>query len=815
MNTLNLIETSLQLSNKGMNVQKIIIETSLNNTFNRIKIHKDAIIQLNTIVDTLNAFQYDKNVMCNNSLEEKLVSFNKRELLLQSLPYISTKTDINSYFNTVINEMKNIQNTINDQIELEMVLYSNIWRHVRINIYSTRVNSYVNKTGTNYNIKWINDTIYNNIVNSIEYKLNIGNELISNNVYEERHFNRLKFLIRMKNIETYRMIKNASLYKTKIGEKKPIKFVKKVKQIKSIEEKPIKGIINVLKQDYTVIKCNNVILDIQNIPIRDRKIFHGERCSFTNIPGSLNVLERKYPKNIVCKVLITKKIIHKFNRKGFPYYVATPLKKNYPKCLVTLNNKIKDLNEKDQYYVIVDYSSWGAEIFPLSTLKRIIGKVGVESVEYDRILETYNIDKRKKKHRFNVKINQNTKLFDIVNYDSLIKHNYEDMTWLRNIVSIDPKDCKDIDDALSAHVDKKTKNLIFGIHIADVSFWVKFLKLEHFLKKQGFTVYKNVNDTKNRYNIFPDILSEFLFPLIKKKNRLAFSCFIETKEDKITKKRVIVNIQFKKTIIKTDHNISYEDADILLNKTKKQCSRKNKQLLTCLKRFKYFFHAQDSHSIVSKAMIKCNSSAGQVLLDNDTKGILRYSGGRIDNNSILNINCKKTNQFAKNYLSGERAEYIYTEDGELYNCQYCHFTSPIRRIVDIINHIEIKKVIDSNYNYNIDVNVNKINKWDKENKNIHWEIKFIDMLYNKIQTNKKYNSYIIKIVDNVITLYCSELELLFRKKIIHDRVNKDIIDLNYKNCDQIKQNYNLWESVDVSFVLPTTKIEYDVIITKH
>jgi protein SSD1 len=123
------------------------------------------------------------------------------------------------------------------------------------------------------------------------------------------------------------------------------------------------------------------------------------------------------------------------------------------------------------------------------------------------------------------------------------EHEFKGRQDLRNqrIITLDPEDAKDLDDALSIKVnDDGTYDV--GVHIADVSYFVKpNTALDRDARKRATSVYL----VQRSVPMLPPMLCEQLCSLLPGQERLAFSViYTMTKDAKVVKK------WFGKTIIK-------------------------------------------------------------------------------------------------------------------------------------------------------------------------------------------------------------------------------------------------------------------------
>jgi exosome complex exonuclease DIS3/RRP44 len=126
-----------------------------------------------------------------------------------------------------------------------------------------------------------------------------------------------------------------------------------------------------------------------------------------------------------------------------------------------------------------------------------------------------------------------------------------DLRATHRVFSIDPPGCTDIDDALHAHP-LPNGNFSVGVHIADVSHFIKEgTALDREAQARGTSVYL----TNKRIDMVPRELGEDVCSLNCQVDRFAFSVIWE-----MTPEAEIKDTVFAKTIIKSVHSFSYEEA---------------------------------------------------------------------------------------------------------------------------------------------------------------------------------------------------------------------------------------------------------------
>ncbi len=123
------------------------------------------------------------------------------------------------------------------------------------------------------------------------------------------------------------------------------------------------------------------------------------------------------------------------------------------------------------------------------------------------------------------------------------------------VFTIDPVDAKDFDDALSIEpIDKNT--FLVGVHIADVSFFVKEnSQLDLEARKRGTSVYL-VNYV---VPMLPEALSNKWCSLVPGEDRLCLSVLIE-----MNKKAEVLSYRIEETVINNKRRFTYEEVEEII-----------------------------------------------------------------------------------------------------------------------------------------------------------------------------------------------------------------------------------------------------------
>ena len=125
--------------------------------------------------------------------------------------------------------------------------------------------------------------------------------------------------------------------------------------------------------------------------------------------------------------------------------------------------------------------------------------------------------------------------------------------------TIDPEDSKDFDDAVSL---KKLENgnFLLGVHIADVSYFVRgSSNLDKESRNRGTSVYL----VDRVVPMFPERLSNEICSLKQNEDRLTYSVLVE-----LTPAAEAVNYKIKESIIRSDRRFTYEEVQEVIEQKK-------------------------------------------------------------------------------------------------------------------------------------------------------------------------------------------------------------------------------------------------------
>ncbi len=304
------------------------------------------------------------------------------------------------------------------------------------------------------------------------------------------------------------------------------------------------------------------------------------------------------------------------------------------------------------------------------------------------------------------------------------------------IVTIDPDDARDFDDAIQ--VEKTSTGWRLGVHIADVAAYVEPASaLDREARRRGNSVYL----PDRVIPMLPERLSNGVCSLNPGVDRLTHSVFIH-----FDKHGVVKSARFARSVIRSAHRLTYKQAYAILTSPPQDRLGERLHLaweLAALLRRKRFQHGSldldfpevkvwvdkqgnpvrlervendESHQLIEEFMLAANEAVARELKNRAVPTIYRvhenpdpeklaeyrefvlsfdYKVGDLTHRAELqrllaSINGKPEEQALKVALlkSLKRARYSSQPLGHygLAKANYLHFTSPIRRYADLVVH---------------------------------------------------------------------------------------------------------------------------------
>ena len=232
-------------------------------------------------------------------------------------------------------------------------------------------------------------------------------------------------------------------------------------------------------------------------------------------------------------------------QKNFAF-VSTANPKMYTDIFIS-KDKLGDAENGD--VVLVHIEDWPTRAdSPFGAVIKVLGKPGEHNTEIHAILAEYGLPAE-----FPLEVEVFAQKIDTSIHESEIKKRRDIRDTLT--FTIDPKDAKDFDDALSFKI-LENGNYEIGIHIADVS---HYLQEGTILDNEAYNRATSVYLVDRVVPMLPEVLSNFACSLRPNEEKYTFSAIFE-----LDKKANIKNSWFGRTVINSNQRFAYEEAQHII-----------------------------------------------------------------------------------------------------------------------------------------------------------------------------------------------------------------------------------------------------------
>ncbi len=322
------------------------------------------------------------------------------------------------------------------------------------------------------------------------------------------------------------------------------------KQQETPNNKAISGILSVNARGIGFLRSidkSKEDIEIQNNNLNTA--LNGDTVLVTILPSRKN--ERTAGKVVSIEKRAKKTFAGILAKENDTYYLLPDDKKMYADIIISkdnVNSKKAEIKQK----VLVKINRWEKSNNPEGEIIQVLGKAGEHNTEMESILyeKGFEINFPEAVEAEAEKLEKTEK--PIPKTEIAKRRDFRNATTF----TIDPKDAKDFDDAIS--IEKLPNgNFEIGVHIADVSHYVReksFLDAE--AVKREFSVYL----VDRTIPMLPEVLSNDICSLNPQEEKLTFSAVFE-----MTTHGKIISRWFGKTIIKSNKRFTYELAQEVLN----------------------------------------------------------------------------------------------------------------------------------------------------------------------------------------------------------------------------------------------------------
>jgi exoribonuclease R len=513
---------------------------------------------------------------------------------------------------------------------------------------------------------------------------------------------------------------------------------------------------NKITLDINPVECKLFSNDVFNVDINNKvNLLHSSIRSGPAMPGVL-VLSGNKTYGRQTKIVSEKKNNKKYSSSsnGRLLYKCIPDDMRLPTFLVPY--EIKNMGFSKVFknlYVTFSFEEWNDK-HPKAKIDNVIGPVDVldNFYEYQLFCKSLNasIQKFQKDTSKALESKSHEGIIEIVKlkYNS-IQDRTDQKKWY--IITIDPPKSQDFDDGFGI-VELENGIQQLSIYISNVTIWMDVLNLWDSFSQRISTIY--LPDKKRP--MLPTILSDCLCSLQENVTRIAFVM------DIFIKNREIIDIKYDNCLIKVSKNYCYEESKLLAD-PKYHLILEATQSLSMKNR--YINNVRNSHEIVCYLMILMNYNCAKELIKYKT-GIFRSTIIKRDFQVPDTIPedvgkfIKIWNSASGQYING--SEIVDTRHEILDMEAYIHITSPIRRLVDLLNIIKFQQVtgiiqlsenVDKFYKKWLE-NIDYINVTMRSIRKVQCDCTLLDLCHNNPEVmEKEYDGYLFDKISRNDGLY--------------------------------------------------------------
>jgi len=364
--------------------------------------------------------------------------------------------------------------------------------------------------------------------------------------------------------------------------------------------------------------------------------------------------------------------------KGKFLYRCLPNDRKMPTFLIPYKNKLSFSKKFINKYVTIRYRHWEGK-HPAGVLLQNLGDVSLLTSFNEYQLHCKDLHSSIKGFTKKTMSKLKDRTEDEWIKQILSKHSVSDRR-KSDIITIDPAGSKDFDDAFGL-INGEDNAVQLSVYIANVPLWLDIMELWGSFSSRISTIYL----PDRNLPMLPRILSDKLCSLQARKNRFAFTADILIN----TKTYSIQNVRILNTIINVRENFVYG------TKRQKEYPLFSKvfDIVVGLNTVhKYLDDIQSSHDVIAYLMIMMNHLCAKKMYEKKI-GIYRSVTCRSDTPLPDKISPSMI-RFVRawNSSGGTYTKFkSVTSHDALGLDLYTHITSPIRRLVDILNIIQLQR----------------------------------------------------------------------------------------------------------------------------
>ena len=536
------------------------------------------------------------------------------------------------------------------------------------------------------------------------------------------------------------------------------------------------------------------IVDISLNPARE-KLFDQDIFDYSDKQVTLQHSSVRQMKNIPGILVLSGNKTYGRSKKGAFIYKCIPDDRRLPVFLIAHKIKIGFSKKLTNKYIIFTFLHW-KDKHPRGTIVQVLGIVDQLDAFYE--YQLYCKSLYASIQNFTKKTMRALKNKSEQQYINMIMERYtiEDRRQ-KQIITIDPKSSKDYDDAFGVTSLDNT-HIQLSIYIANVSLWMDAMDLWSSFSRRIATIYL----PDRRRPMLPTILSDALCSLQENRSRFAFVLDIDIN----TETCVIERTSFANTCICVERNYNYDSPSL----SSDNCYVEVLALVKKLNKVhKYVERISDSHDVIAYLMILMNFLSAKEMQKHKT-GLYRAVLMRQTEVYPTHIP-KEVRKFLKGWMSsgGKYVTYSNIEGHALLGLKaYTHITSPIRRLVDLLNMLNLQDKLGlvSYNNQSLHFHEDWFNALDYINKTmrairkVQNDSSLLHMCFNNPDRLKKiYQGFVFERIERndglfQYLVYLSELKMMNRittRHSLEDRTMHNFKIYLFMDEDRLKQKIRL------------------------
>lgn len=479
-------------------------------------------------------------------------------------------------------------------------------------------------------------------------------------------------------------------------------------------------------------KMENTPFNIHISPF-ERKLFHNDTFEWDCAAQSIKIVHSPIRNSSFIPgviLLAGNKTYGREKNKPRPklLYKCVPDDRRLPPFLIPYDVKHLGFSKVlNSLYVAFSFNEW-ADKHPIGRLDVVIGSVNELHAfyEYQLYCKSLNASVQKLDKLARKQIDQWT----TEPHDNIFmgEGNYVDRTNTQEwrIFTVDPLNSQDLDDGFSwrefppppIRSDMVARSHLLSIYISNVPLWMDKLELWSAFSRRVSTIY--LPDQKRP--MLPTILSDRLCSLICGGKRWAFvlDLFVDEHADGTCR---ISKMEFHNAVIRVSHNYTYEEPKMLADRDYQSVLELIQKIQpireptdvpdTYHTPYQFMNHIQNSHDVVCYLMIFMNAVCAKQLVKHHT-GILRITTTAhitevMERSNSTPLDTLEQELKTPDDLPSEVRQFIQiwkSTSGKYVECSsrttdaihsllglnaYAHTTSPIRRLVDLLNMMTLQK----------------------------------------------------------------------------------------------------------------------------